>query len=60
MATPKDYQFDLPTVGRPEMFNLGDLFFPGIKDSLLLWLMVRQSLTQARGMTRSVGVPMLV
>jgi len=33
MATPKDYQFDLPTVGRPEMFNLGDLFFPGIKDS---------------------------
>lgn len=33
MGTPKNYQFDLPSSGRPSMFELGDRFFPGIQTS---------------------------
>jgi len=33
MANPKDYQFDLPSAGRPAIFTLEEKFFPGIQDS---------------------------
>ncbi len=33
MPKPTEYQFDLPATGRPELFSLGDQFFPGIKES---------------------------
>jgi N-acetyl-anhydromuramyl-L-alanine amidase AmpD len=31
MAAPKDYQFDLPSTGRPSLFTLEEKFFPGIQ-----------------------------
>jgi N-acetylmuramoyl-L-alanine amidase len=33
MGVPKDYQFDLPTDGRPALFTLEERFFPGIQAS---------------------------
>jgi N-acetyl-anhydromuramyl-L-alanine amidase AmpD len=33
MANPKEYQFDLPTTGRPALFTLEETFFPGIQAS---------------------------
>ena len=32
MTAPKEYQFDLPSIGRPSLFTLEEKFFPGIQD----------------------------